>query len=94
MSTGLAELALGDFHSQLRMDSIVVTDIGDEPLTYCYRVLVPIWERCTDGNPSMRRALDCANADPRTHQERCYALMAVILQLLASQGRWASPPPC
>jgi len=60
---------------------------GDDPLAYCYRVLVPTWERWTDGNPSVRRVLDCASADPKTHQERSDALMAVILQLLARPGK-------
>jgi hypothetical protein len=37
---------------------------------YAYEYLLPIWERWTDGNPAMRRALDCESADPSTHEER------------------------
>ncbi len=32
--------------------------------------LLPIWERWTDGNLAMRRALECESADPLTHEER------------------------
>ena len=60
---------------------------GDDPLAYCYRVLLPIWERWTDGHASMRRALDCESADPRTHQERREALMAIIAQLMVREGQ-------
>ena len=59
----------------------------DDPLTYCRSVLLPIWERWTDGHPSMRRALDCESADPRTHQERREALMAIIAQLMVREGQ-------
>ena len=37
--------------------------LDDTPaLTYCRGVLLPIWERWSDGDPSMRRALDCQSA--------------------------------
>ena len=54
----------------------------DDPLGYSYRVLLPIWGRWTEGHRSMLRALDCASADPRTHQERREALMAAVTLLM------------
>jgi hypothetical protein len=45
----------------------------DEALAYCRSVLLPIWERWTDGNLAMRRALDCQSADPLTHEDRLFA---------------------
>jgi hypothetical protein len=41
----------------------------DEALDYCRSVLLPIWERWSDGNVVMRRALDCRSADPLSHEE-------------------------
>ena len=44
--------------------------MGTAPeVDYCREVLLPIWERWTDGNLAMRRALDCESADPLTHEE-------------------------
>lgn len=59
----------------------------EESVAYCFRVLLPIWGRWTEEHQSMRRALDCASADPRTHQERREALMAVISQLMVREGQ-------
>jgi hypothetical protein len=55
---------------------------------YAYEHLLPIWERWTDGNPAMRRALDCESADPSTHEERRNILFQA--QCLF-QGRGDSP---
>ena len=46
-----------------------MTQDREAALGYCRSVLLPIWERWTDGNLAMRRALDCESADPLTHEE-------------------------
>ena len=46
-----------------------MTKDREAALAYCRAVLLPIWERWTDGNPAMQRALDCESADPLTHEE-------------------------
>jgi hypothetical protein len=55
---------------------------------YAYEYLLPIWERWTDGNLAMRRALDCESADLSTHEERRNILFQA--QCLF-QGRGDSP---
>ena len=45
-----------------------MTQDREAALGYCREVLLPIWERWTDGNLAMRRALDCQSADPLTHE--------------------------
>ncbi len=43
---------------------------SSEQCAYAYEHLLPIWERWTDGNLAMRRALESDSADPLTHGER------------------------
>ena len=51
-------------------------------------VLLPVWERWTDGNLAMRRALECDSADPLTHEERRNILFQTQCQF---QGRGETP---
>jgi hypothetical protein len=51
----------------------MLLDVSNEradQLVYAYEHLLPIWERWTDGNLAMRRAIECDSADPPTHEER------------------------
>jgi hypothetical protein len=57
-------------------------------LGYCHTVLLPVWERWTDGNPAMRWALDCASADPASHEEQRNRLFAAAQRF---HGRSVSP---
>ncbi len=59
-----------------------------EKLVYAYLRLPPIWERWTDGNLAMRRALECDSADPVTHEERRNILFHTQCRF---QGRGDSP---
>jgi hypothetical protein len=65
----------------------VVTDSGDK-LWYCRVILLPIWERWTDGHPALRRALECATADPDAQRQRQQRLQQVMARL---QARGRSP---
>jgi hypothetical protein len=56
---------------------------------YAYEHLLPIWERWTDGNLAMRRALECESADSHTHEERRNILFQIQLRL---GGRGDSAP--
>jgi hypothetical protein len=58
-------------------------------ITYAYTHLLPIWERWTDGNLAMRRALECESADPLTHEERRNILFQTQIRLA---GRGDSAP--
>ena len=63
--------------------------LDDTPaLTYCRGVLLPIWERWSDGDPSMRRALGCQSADPLTREEQRNRLFAAAQGF---HGRGESP---
>jgi hypothetical protein len=57
--------------------------------SYCYTVLLPIWERWTDGDPAMRRALECQSADPLTREEQRNRLFATA-QRFHGRGEWRS----
>ena len=45
-------------------------DARTAQVAYARDRLLPIWELWTDGNPAMRRALECEGADPLTHEEQ------------------------
>jgi hypothetical protein len=49
---------------------------------HCRSTLLPIWELWTDGDPALRRALECL-ADPASHREVRKRLLARIQYLLA-----------
>jgi len=53
-------------------------------LVYVREHLLPIWERWTDGNLAVRRALECDSADLASHEERCNILFQTQLKF---QGR-------
>jgi hypothetical protein len=55
---------------------------------YAAAHLLPIWERWTDGNLAMRRALACDSADPLTQEERRNILFQNQCRF---QGRGDSP---
>jgi hypothetical protein len=57
-------------------------------LSYCRDVLLPIWGRWVDGDPSMRRALDCRGAGPASHEEQRNRLFATAQRF---HGRGESP---
>jgi hypothetical protein len=40
-----------------------------EQRAYCREHMLPIYERWTDGNLAARRLLECASADPASHEE-------------------------
>jgi hypothetical protein len=43
-------------------------DDGDQ-FPYCHAHMLPNWERRTDGNPAMRRLIECNSADPHSYNE-------------------------
>ena len=57
-------------------------------VTYAHTHMLPIWERWTDGNLAMRRALECKSADPASHEERYNILFEAQCRF---QGRGDSP---
>jgi hypothetical protein len=54
---------------------------GATQRAYASEQLLPIWERWTDGNLAMRRALECESADSHTHEERRNILFQTQLKL-------------
>ena len=58
-------------------------------LNFCRDRLLPIWERWTDGQPSLRRALDGASADPHAQAEQRAAVLHVIADLMVEGSTWA-----
>jgi hypothetical protein len=62
----------------------ILADVNENraaQLAYAHEHLLPIWERWTDGNLAMRRALDCESADLSTHEERRNILFQAQLKL-------------
>jgi hypothetical protein len=51
----------------------------------CRTTLLPIWELWTDGDLAMRRALECASADPASHRVVSERLLARVQYLLARE---------
>jgi hypothetical protein len=51
-------------------------------LACCHAALLPIWETWRDGDPAMRRALECESADPASHRERLGWLIVKVWHLL------------
>ena len=49
-------------------------------IAYAQAHLLEIWERWTDGNAAMRRALECDSADPASHEELRTRLFATQQQ--------------
>jgi hypothetical protein len=43
--------------------------------------LLSVWERWTDGDPSLRRLVGCASVDLRSHEERLRILLATTARL-------------
>jgi hypothetical protein len=56
--------------------------------SYCWAVLLPIWKRWADGDPSMRHALEYQSADPASHEEQRNRLFATAQRF---HGRGESP---
>src|SRR5260370_1612536 len=56
---------------------------------HCRNVLLPIWERWTEGNPALGRFLDGMSADPASRVERLYRLVTTT-ETLRRQGQRAS----
>ncbi len=52
-----------------------MNDEREARLRYCRAALLPTWERWTDGNPALRRFLECGSADPASHEERLHILI-------------------
>jgi hypothetical protein len=50
-------------------------DEREARLDFCQEQLLPIWETWTDGNPALRRFLECRSADPASHEERLQILV-------------------
>jgi hypothetical protein len=48
---------------------------------YCLTHIVPLWERWTDGNLAARRLLQCASADPASHEELFRRLLDTTREL-------------
>jgi hypothetical protein len=53
-------------------------------LAYCRQQLLPIWERWTDGNQTMRRALDCADNGPEHRKDQLNSLTDAAFMLFRS----------
>src|SRR5258708_7703639 len=53
----------------------------DTQIAYCLEHILPIWERWTDGDPAVRRLLECESADPVQSEERFQELKATTLRL-------------
>ncbi|MDB5057211.1 MAG: hypothetical protein JWO59_683 [Chloroflexi bacterium] len=52
-----------------------------EQLEACHKFILPIWERWTDGNPAVRRLIECSSADPNTYDERFRLLLNTTAEL-------------
>jgi hypothetical protein len=52
-----------------------------EQLDYCREHMLPIWERWTDGNLAARRLIECASADPASHEELFRRLLDTTREL-------------
>jgi hypothetical protein len=74
-------------------EEMALTDDHDLVLTYCTQQLLPIWERWTDGNQTMRQALVCASRGPQHHKDQLNSLTdaAFVLFRSASQPHAAAP---
>ncbi|MDB5074438.1 MAG: hypothetical protein JWO42_617 [Chloroflexi bacterium] len=72
---------------------IVLADDHTLVLKYCTQQLLPIWERWTDGNQTMRRALEAAALGPEHHKDQLNSLTdaAFLLFRSASQPHAAAP---
>src|SRR5260370_31176733 len=51
-----------------------MTEERERRMAYCREVLLRIWERWADGDPSQRHFLECRGADPASHEERLLIL--------------------
>jgi hypothetical protein len=54
---------------------------------------MPIWERWTDGNPTMRHALQCLGSGPLHHKDQLTGLTDAAFQLFRSASRPQSAAP-
>jgi hypothetical protein len=70
-----------------------VVDDHDLLLTYCKHQLLPIWERWTDGNPTMRRALECLDSGPLHHKHELNGLTDAAFLLFRSASKPQSAAP-
>jgi hypothetical protein len=70
---------------------VAMSSLAHEPKAnaYCLQHMLPIWERWTDGNLAMRRALECESADSHTHEERRNTLFQTQLKF---EGHGDSAP--
>jgi hypothetical protein len=69
-----------------------------DAMDYCLRFMLHIWERWTDGNLAMRRALECEIADPLHSYKACslgcLVAWAVVLVRTATRGDDKRPCGC
>jgi hypothetical protein len=74
-------------------EEIALVDDRTLVLTYCTQQLLPIWERWTDGNQTMRHALASASEGPQHHRDQLNSLTdaAFLLFRSASQPHAAAP---
>ena len=56
---------------------------------HCREVLLPIWERWTDGNTALGRFLDSTSAEPASRVEQLHRLVTTT-EALRRQGQRAS----